>query len=121
MANEIGLSLGLTCARDGATAQGVVSLSITQAGTEMTQNVQSIGTSTEALALGDVATPGYLFVKNLDSTNFVLVGLVTAVTSGNAFAKLLPGEGLVIPTRQTVVYAIADTGACNCLVVWAEL
>lgn len=121
MANEISLSASLACAKDGATAQGTAALSITMAGTEFTQNVQAVGTSTEALNLGDVATPGYLLVKNLDSTNFVMVGLVTAVTSGNAFAKLLPGEALLIPTRQTTIYAIADTAACNCLVVVVEL
>lgn len=121
MANEIGLSGGLSVVISGSTVRGQCSLSINQAGTESIQNVQTIGTTTEALNLGDVTTPGYLFVKNLDATNFIRIGLVTAVTSGNAFLTLLPGEGVPVCTRQTVIYAIADTAPCDLLVICTEL
>jgi hypothetical protein len=51
--------------------------------------VQSVGTSREALDLGDVATPGFCIMHNLDDTNFILV---YPDGSGGAMVKILPGE-----------------------------
>lgn len=122
MANEISISAQLTLNKSGITLIGQVgSLSITQAGAQNISNTQAIGTTTEQLSLVDVATPGYLFVKNLDATNFVLVSLVTPAVSGTSFSKLLPGEAFLLPTRQTVIYAIADTASCNLQVMALDL
>lgn len=74
--------------------------------------VQNVGTSEEALNKGDCTSFGWVMIKNLDPTNFVTLRSVTA-TAGSAFAKLLAGEGLLIPSRQTNIYAIADTAACD--------
>lgn len=122
MANEITLTAGLSIIKNGASVSGAISgLRISQTGNNSIGNIQNVGTTTEQLSFGDVTTPGYLFVKNLDATNFVLVSLATPAISGTSFAKLLPGEAFVIPTRQTTVYAIADTAACDVLVVALEL
>ena len=120
MANETTLTVGLANTRSGVTVSGSVSLSITQSGTNNLANIQNIGTTTEALVFGDVTTIGYLMVKNLDATNYVELDLNTPV-AGTAFAKLLPGEGCVIPTRQTTIYGKANTAACDCLVLLCEL
>jgi hypothetical protein len=121
MSQEIQFNGALTVSKNGAVVSGSASLLVDMTGTNMIANVQNIGTSTEQITFGDVSTPGYAFFKNLDPTNFVMIGLTTAVTSGNAMLKLLPGECALCPTRQTVIYAIADTGACDLLVVIAEL
>lgn len=122
MANEITLSAKLELNKSGVILSGQVSnLHITQTGTNNIANIQNIGTSTEQLSFGDVTTPGYLLVKNLDATNFVLVSLATPAISGTSFCKLLPGECCLVPTRQTTVYAIADTAACDVLVCVFEL
>ena len=110
-------------AAGGAVVGVATPAAINQVGTNSIGNVQNIGTTTEAIVLGDVTTIGYLMLINLDATNFVSVGLATPVTTGpgNAFAKLLPGEFCIIPTRQTVIYALADTAACDVFVVAIEL
>lgn len=122
MANEITLSASLVLNKSGQSISGTVSgLAITQSGTNNIGSVQNIGTTSEALSFGDVATPGYLFLKNLDSTNFVNFDLNNPAVAGTSFCKLLPGECALIPTRQTAIYAKADTAACDVYVILLEL
>lgn len=81
--------------------------------------VQNVGTSEEAIDLGDTGTPVYAFFKNLDPTNFINLKVATG---GAIFAKLRPdtnGDGtggvamLELGSGATAPYAIADTAACN--------
>ena len=75
------------------------------------RNVQNIGTSAEALSLGDVSSPGLASFQNLDDTNFVEIG----VDSGGfvTFAKLKPGELSIVRLGTSAPYAKADTGAID--------
>jgi MFS family permease len=61
---------------------------------------------------GDVATGGYWFVQNMDSTNFVELRSGTAATD---FIKLLAGEWAVFRTSADAAapFAIANSSACN--------
>lgn len=121
MANEITISAQLTVTKSGQTVSGSANLPITMAGDQMFSNVQEIGLTTEQVSLGEIATPGYIWLKNQDDTNFVEIDLATPVTAGSAFCKLLPGECALIPTRQTTIYALADTATVNLAVVAVEL
>jgi hypothetical protein len=121
MANEIVLTGGLNVTKSGVTVSANGSKTIDMSGDQLLGNVQIIGTVTEALSFVDVVTIGYVYVKNLDTTNFIEIGLVTAVTSGNALITLKAGEFAVFPTRQTVIYAKADTAPCNLQIVMTEL
>jgi len=119
MANEISVSISLTASKNGATNVASASNTITMAGDQMITNVQTIGTSSETLALGDVSTLGYLFIKNLDATNFILVDYVDTM---DAFTqKLLAGESILLKPVGTTIYAFANTAPCNVLVVALEL
>jgi hypothetical protein len=120
MANEINIQAQLTVSLGGATINGAASKSITIAGTGLQATVQNIGTTTEALSFTDMDDIGYLYLKNQDATNFIMVGLVSPVSAGNAFLTLLPGEFALVPTRQETIYAIADTAACDLQVVACE-
>ncbi|NDD39908.1 MAG: hypothetical protein EB082_16120, partial [Verrucomicrobia bacterium] len=63
MANEITLTASLSLAKTGQNLTGSVSgLSITQSGSTNIANVQTVGTTSEQLSLGDVSSPGYLFL-----------------------------------------------------------
>jgi hypothetical protein len=94
--------------------KNVSNLRITQIGDGSAGGVQNIGTSAEAIDLGDVSTLGLYFFRNLDPIggNFVEIGQ----DSGGGFEvyeKLLPGEftvgrfGVLAGTLQ----AKADTAA----------
>lgn len=121
MASEITFSGSLSMVKTGLTISGTGSVVATLAGNTGIGTVQNIGTSTEAIAMGDVATPGYLFLKNQDATNYIQIGLTNPVSAGDAFLTLLAGEFAIVPTRQTSIYAIAVGGACDLQVVLTEL
>lgn len=76
-----------------------------------TPGYQIIGTTTESILFGDVVTPGYCMIENLDSTNFVQIG---GNNGGSLveFAKLKPGELALIPLDPLITMrAKADTAA----------
>lgn len=74
---------------------------------------QSIGTGAwEAIATGDVGTPGLIALKNDDPTNYVELARDNA--GAEKIGKLRPGEPFIImPDASLTVYAKANTGACN--------
>lgn len=118
MANEINYSVVLSVAKGGATVNpGALSEQLTMSGDDMVQATQVIGTSAEAIDLGEISgAPSVLALKNLDSTNFVLVGFTNPPTE----LKLLPGGINFLTPAGATIYAKADTAACRVLVAAAE-
>lgn len=51
-----------------------------------------VGTSEEVMAVGDVSTLGWLFLQNLDDTNYVTYGPDDGGGSMVAFGRIEPGE-----------------------------
>lgn len=119
MANEILAQISLTCTKNGVTLDQSLSLTKDMAGDEMTQNVQIIGTSAEAIALGDVSTIGYILFKNLDATNYVDLSMVS--DGSVPFSKLLAGDFAMIKAASATIYAKANTAAIKLLVFAIEL
>lgn len=121
MANEISISAQLSANKSSTqVASGSQSKSVDMAGDQMIANVQIIGTSAEALSLVDVTVGGYLFVRNMDATNFVQLALDSAVAT-QIFAKLKPSEFCLFrPPAGATIYAKADTANCNLQVVAVE-
>lgn len=73
--------------------------------------IQIIGTSEEVVAFGDVATEGYIYLKNLDGTNYVTWG-PEATGAMVVMGKLKPGEFTWFRVAPTVIMrAQADTAA----------
>lgn len=69
---------------------------------------QLIGTTEEVLVLTDLGTPGVAIFKNLDTANYVQLGLVVAGTF-YPFVKLKAGESCLFRVDPTaVIYARAD-------------
>jgi hypothetical protein len=88
------------------------SYSIDQAAIGRGGSVQTIGTTVggDIVVFGDVATAGYLYLKNLDDTNFVEYGPDTGGDAMQAMGKLKPGEPAILRMSPGVVlYAKADT------------
>jgi hypothetical protein len=92
MANEltIATSLSYTKSPVSTVALNEAGKTISVNGIKYVRGVQAIGTAAEAIDLGDVATPGWFFLRNLDSTNYV--DILTQVAGGAAFLRLKPGE-----------------------------
>lgn len=80
----------------------------------MTGGVQAIGFAAhEAIVIGaDIATPGMMYVTNLDATNYVEIGVDTTGTF-RPFMRLKPGEsyqfrlgGSVLPYAKANVASV---------------
>lgn len=90
----------------------VQGLGITVSGNPRLLNVQSIGISEEAIALGEVSSLGVMYAKNLDGTNYLEIRSGTGAS--NDVIKLKPGEAWVWRwgSDVTAPYAIANTATC---------
>ena len=85
-------------------------LKIDSAGKQVVHHVQEIGTSEEALDVGDISTLGWIMFFNQDVTNFV------EIRPGSAVADFLRIEkrefsGPMRLAQNATLYAIADTAA----------
>lgn len=84
-----------------------------QAAQGKASGVQAIGTSEEALVLGDVANPGWACFTNLDATNYIQIGVFVSATF-HAFARLKAGKSALLPLDPSMVYyAKANTAVCK--------
>lgn len=121
MANEITLNGTLSISKSGFSGGGSTNLTITQAGNNNIAAVQTIPTSSTTIAISGITTPGYLYVKNMDATNFISVGTISPCVANTAQVTLKAGECALIPTRIAAWYALADTASVDLLVVFFEL
>jgi hypothetical protein len=114
MANEVHLRVQLTFAKSGfsvALDSLVVTANVT--GSRAIHNRQTIGTSEEAIVLGEVVpSSGYFACRNLDSTNFVSL---KPASGGTVFAIIMPGECALFrwPSTVTAPYAQANTASVD--------
>ncbi len=110
MANELTLGASISFTKSGVTeALAKSGVQFTVSGSKYTSVVQSIGTTEEALDLGDVGTAGYSLIVNLDATNFVKIRGATAAVD---CIKLKAGEFCLFRHAGAAPFAIADTAAC---------
>ena len=115
MASELvlsGLTIAFTKANVPSVSLSPASVSITVSGNQIMDNVQAVGTSEEAILMGDVAAGGVCFFMNMDATNFVELRSGTGATD---FIRLNAGEWCLfrMSADATAPFAIADTAAVN--------
>ena len=112
MANEIKMSARL----DINTTNFVESfnpgqINIDLSGKTGAGGVQAIATSDTDIAEGGTTAGGVYFLRNLDETNFVYVGVKAAGT--DYFLKLLPGEFSIGRLQDEELHAKANTATVN--------
>jgi hypothetical protein len=119
MASEISSSASLTVSKNGITLSQAASKVIDMSGDDMLCNTQAIGTSAELVSFGEITgAPSVLFVKNLDSTNYVELGGDSGLT---VFKLKLPaGHVAMFQPSSATLYAKANTAAVNLLVFATE-
>lgn len=120
MASEISAAVSLNASKGGATVTASGTKTADMAGDQMITNVQAVGTSAEALVVGDVSTIGYVLIKNLDATNYVEIGLDSGVST-QVFGKLLAGDIMLLKASTATMYVKANTASCNIAVTVVEL
>lgn len=120
MANELTVSVSASLVNGNHRASFAPgAIQVTQAAQGMHGPVVSVGTSEEDLAVGDVGTLGWLFLRNLDPTNFVTYG--PKDTTMKAFGRLEPGEIACLRLEPGITLRWqADTAACKVQVMLLE-
>ena len=117
MANELAIRVQLSFSKGGAKTSCNFAKSITVTGDAFTNEVQAVGTTEEELTQGaDLGTLGWVFLINLDATNYVQVGKSTGVYT----IKMKAGEPAFYRHDGTTVYAKADTATCNVQKIFIE-
>lgn len=108
MANELTLNLRINYSKGGAKFERDTGTSqITIAGTAVASGIRSASTSWTSQSI--VAAPGYVYVKNLDSTNYLELG-----PDGTAsMVKLKAGQWGIFPIAGTTLYTRANTAAVD--------
>lgn len=112
MADEIRLTTYMTVRNSNLTRDWKpTEQRITQAVSRAAGGVQNVGTTHEAVAVGDISTLGWAHFANLDSTNYVELGLDVAAAFV-PMARLNAGEKCLLRLAQGItLYAKANTAA----------
>ena len=88
--------------------------------------IQNIGTTAETLDSTGLTTPKYLYLENLDATNYVEIVVLDGAAYSNmgrlqAGSAKQPGDMLLIPVAPSVTVQLkANTAACNVYYQWLE-
>lgn len=113
MSNELTLSASIDFAKGKVTLEkGIGGVKIDVSGTDAVHLTQTVGTSEEALNIGDITIPGYALFYNGDADNFVEIRAAT----GEADLVTVPAGGIALfqfSADCTAPYAIADTASVH--------
>lgn len=119
MANEATFSGSLSFSKGGVTSSiSRPGQQLTVSGTKISDVVQNVGTSEEAINKGDIGTPGLCMIENLDATNYVSVRAAT----GAADLIKIPAGKTAGPfmLAASAPYIIANTAACDVRIIIIE-
>lgn len=79
-------------------------------GTRYQRAVQNVGTSEEALDMGDITDPGWAYFRNLDTSNYVEI---RAATGDAACIRINAGESCCFRLVATAPFVIANTASLD--------
>lgn len=110
MSAELLVAASLAFSKSGSAAsKNFPSAYFDVAGLAYIQNNVAVGITDESLALGDVATIGWVYAKNTDATNYI-----TLSADGTLYnIKLKPGEFFMARWNGAAIHAKANTAPCN--------
>jgi hypothetical protein len=116
VANEIEISMRMAFSKSSRSANtddmNALGLTFTMSGTDYVKGTQTIGTTAEVLGKGEITTPGFLFIKNLDGTNYIELEKATFSTTAGT-VKIKAGEVALFRVASSTIYACANTAACD--------
>jgi hypothetical protein len=90
---------------------------------DIVDNTQIIGTSSEAITVGEIAAGSAEFIEisNLDATNFISIGFENPAVAGTKTFRIKAGHSALFPRPSGALYAIADTANVTVLVKAVEV
>lgn len=90
-------------------------------GTPGDRGIQEIGYAAHELLVvsADLDTQGWAYFRNLDTTNYVEIGVQDSDNSFTAFVKLIAGNSALFPLATGTIYAQASSvGAAAVSLEW---
>ena len=116
MADEITVTMSITYAKGNVASfsRALTAKKVTVSGNRYVLNIQNIGTSEEALGIGELSAPlGWAWFHNLDDTNYVEIRLGTGAS--NDMIRLNAKEAALMRLGSDISapYAIANTAAVD--------
>ena len=120
MADEIAITAGINVRKGNMVfVQSPATYTDDQTGTGgPTPGYITVGTSEESTAFPELSTEGWLFMQNLDSTNYIQWGFSTGVYGGRMKAGETAGPSRMEP--GLTLYLKANTATCKCQVFGFE-
>lgn len=119
MANEISVSVDVSLTKGNLSRRVTTRKSIDQTGNGVYHNTVSVGTTEESIAtFGDITTEGLMYLRNLDTTNYVQWGFSTTVYGGRMAPGMVAGPFQAEP--GLTLFLKANTAACLVEVFVAE-
>lgn len=118
MSNEIAVTFGLNVRNPAGTTTGYSqtinrNLQLNQAALGANGEVAAVTTTATTYSFSNLATPGLIYLQNLDATNFVTYGAL----SGSTFVplgKIKPGEIAFFRLDPDATFQMkADTASVN--------
>jgi hypothetical protein len=110
MSDEIHVTATLSVLKNTLKDSFFKDLYITMSGTDAFHGTQTIGTSVEALSIGDITTPGWMLIFNNDEDNYITI---RNGSGGADVVKIGAQECALFRLATTTPYAIANTAACQ--------
>src|ERR1043166_6864209 len=106
---ELSLKTVLTYSKNNASVARSISSQFVVSASPLSQGVQNIPTTDATLDLNAIGTIGYVYVRNLDATNYIIIG-----SDGSAYPlKLKAGEWAVFRWNAAAIHVKANTAACD--------
>lgn len=114
MADEITIVSGISALKTNLSITvPVSSYTADLSGSRFIRNCQNIGTTYEAITVGDVSSAGYCYIINLDSTNYVEIGREVAAAFYGV-VRIDAGEKAgPFKLSTTSIFGRANTAAVN--------
>jgi hypothetical protein len=109
MMAELNILSSGTYSKSGDTVTRQNTNAVVVAGVKRAAGVIAVATSETPVPLGEVTSVGFVYIENLDPTNYVRVGCPT----GQYTNKFKPGEGYWFRASANTIYAIANSAPCN--------
>lgn len=126
MPGKVSVTINFRWTENSSSIQGTASESVDQIGDAAIENVQFIGTASEAIVFGDVTDAGWIMFKNFDPPpegsdgETIWLGQTSGVTSTSAVLALPAGRSAyMIPQSVTSVtwWGIASAADTRLLVI----
>lgn len=106
MADEIRISASIQATKGTLKVENTAkTFTADLTGTDYCAGTQIIGTAEEAVTVGEVGTPGWCYLENLDATDSITVVFVTGQTNG---ILLAPGESALFKKSGTGLFAFSS-------------